>query len=91
MKAGDLFTKPENFKLLLLYSGYDEYYTMPEIAKILKIPLAELRKKIAYWTENYPQIMNKITEDRKCIGRAISRTAAKARRAVQLDDYLFGN
>ena len=63
-----------HFYMLLMFSGYDGYFTMEEIAKFCKIKLNTLRSRLYRIGKKHPELMKKLREDRNTIKRATLRS-----------------
>jgi hypothetical protein len=72
-EAGDFKKAEQVIKLwdtLLLWSGYEGFYTIPEIAYKMKIRVNSVGKRVKRFKELYPEAFEKLNSDRKAIKNA---------------------
>ena len=58
---------------VLLWSGYDYYHTIDEIAKLLQVSRNTIRLRLRRFQELYPEAFEKLAEDRETIRHATTR------------------
>lgn len=61
------------WETILLWSGYNGFYTVSEIATIMQSKRQTIRNRIKRFKRLYPEAYEKILTDRKAIGKAATR------------------
>ena len=71
------------WETILLWSGYDGFFTIKEIAHILHTYPYVIRNRIKRFQRLYPEAYQKVLEDRSCIGKCTTRLLQAALNPVQ--------
>lgn len=63
----------DHFRMLLMYSGYDGYFTLKEIALAEGVSVNTLKDTLQRIRGSHPDLMTKLRSDRASIKRATLR------------------